>query len=195
MTSRSIPAWSTASCSPAHSCWATCIAPILRTRSCSGSGTCGDPVDSQRPTPIKRHTSKSVPWELAVRLGVDENVSNWRFCMRSRFVTIAGLFAFVLIGPVAPHRLRTTRSRRGRRSTRRRSVRSATRSPARAARRTRWTASGRSCRLTTSVHGSPIRWRWPRRRSRRRSRRCRRSTASWPAAEIDALVAYMQSLK
>jgi mono/diheme cytochrome c family protein len=33
-------------------------------------------------------------------LGVDEEVSNWRFCMRSRFVTIAGLFAFVLIGPV-----------------------------------------------------------------------------------------------
>ena len=60
----------------------------LRTRSCSAFGTCGRVVHSR--LRLQRHTSRA----LGVEASELTRTFHWRFCMRSRFVTIAGLFAF-----------------------------------------------------------------------------------------------------
>ena len=103
-------------------------------------------------------------------------------------------FAFVLARP-QPRR-RAGRRKRGAGGLRRAEVqRSAMPSPARASKRTRSTASARSCRPTTSSSGSSHPTEMTAKTKSTKKPPMPAKYGNLPAADLDALVAYMQSLK
>ena len=172
MTTRSIPASSTASSSPARWSWATCTGPTPPTRSCSASVSLVDSMPA-----VAQHMEERCQMTFSDQAIAALAVAFVAGCRRLRRAGRravkkgAGGLRRAEVLDVPLHR------RQGRQAE------PARRRRARSSRPTKSGMDRRSDRATARSQARP------------RSRRCRTKYGKLPAADIDALVAYMQSLK